>query len=115
VPLSTSAGVLALAFNDTNGPLVGAWEVWNEPNAWAGNPGVGAQAPGSQVPTLHITNSVVNVGQQRVGAQNGPSQAQAAPGFGENATEPQNQSLAGKRLSSSHRSDRGRGGGARAT
>jgi hypothetical protein len=36
-----AAGVVASHYNGTNGPLVGQWEVWSEPNAWSANPAPG--------------------------------------------------------------------------
>ena len=37
----SAAGPLAGKFDGTHGPLVDAWEVWNEPNAWTSNPAPG--------------------------------------------------------------------------
>jgi hypothetical protein len=36
-----AAAVLAAHYDGVHGPLVGQWEVWNEPNAWFSNPSPG--------------------------------------------------------------------------
>jgi len=44
-----AAGVLAGHFNGANGPLIGQWEVWSEPNAWSLNPSPGVYTGSSFV------------------------------------------------------------------